>query len=304
MNKLEKEENMLERIHDKVSVVFAEEGFTYGNCVLVDDDTRVLLDTGAGQALLEARPEEVDLVINTHYHYDHIRGNDWCKRAQVKLHATEQSYLLQPETAGNVSYWDELMPGEDPIAATVEIGIDPERVALPWPLDGEVKDGQVIDCGKTAFVVLHTPGHSPGHCSFYFPGQDFIFLGDICLTKVGPWYGEPGADTQDFIDSIDRVIALHPKIVATSHVNTVITNPEPILTEYRDRILKREQRILKRIRQRPLTMQQLGEQNLIYPEHPTAFVRYWEKAMLKKHLERLVRMGLVEMDEDGSYRTL
>ena len=52
---------------------------------------------------------------------------------------------------------------------------NPGAFLKPWRIDGEINDGQVIDCGSTKFMVLHTPGHSKGHCSFYFPEEDLAF---------------------------------------------------------------------------------------------------------------------------------
>jgi len=288
---------MLVQVGNRVHVVFNEEGYTYGNCVLVDDDVKLMIDSGAGKALDQAQPETVDILINTHHHYDHVRGNDRFKRAKIWLHPTLHPAMQSLEKIMAVDGWKTLMH-ED---FTYLKSADPSLIPEPWRVDGEVNDGQEIDCGNTKLVVLHTPGHSQGHCSFYFPEEDLAFLGDICLTKVGPWYGEGQTDLTEFIASIDRIIDLKPGRVTTCHVNRVIDNPLPVLAEYRDRILKREERILRRIKARPGTIDELAEEHMIYRQHPSPFVLFWEKSMLRNHLERLVRIGLAERLENGAF---
>ncbi len=296
---------MLLQMGEKLHIVFNEDGYTYGNCVLIDDDIRVVIDSGAGRELAKVQPENVDILINTHHHYDHVRDNKLFTRAQVLLHPVECISIKSIEKVMAIEGWKELMHedlyGQEPQTKAVE---DPYSINEEWRVDGEINDGQVIDCGSTKFVVLHTPGHSKGHCAFYFPDEDLAFLGDICLTKVGPWYGEAHTDPGELIASIDRIIELNPAAVVTSHVNRVFTNPRPALSEYRDRILKREQRILKQLRESPQTIDQLAAKRLIYREHPYLPVLFWEKSMLRNHLERLVKLGLAEEVEEGVFKAV
>lgn len=294
---------MLQRINEYVSVVFNEEGFTFCNCLWINDDVKAIIETGAGRALADIAPESIDLVINTHHHIDHIRGNDLFPRARVLLHPLSHEPMRYPELQTALSGWQELME-QDIRSSASNISVSPGEVFKAWRVDGEINDNEVIDCGHTKIVVLYTPGHCAGHCAFYLPDQDFAFLGDICLTKAGPWYGEPQADIDDFLHSIDRVLDLKPKTVATSHVTYMVTEPRESLIEYRDRILKREQRILEKLKDGPQTIHELAEHHLIYRLHPTQFVLFWEKCMLKKHLERLIAMGQVELIEDGKYHLI
>ena len=62
-------------------------GFNYdSNCYLIDDN--ILVDTGAGQNKdylfsklreNEVNPEDIELIVNTHCHFDHIGGNQMQK---------------------------------------------------------------------------------------------------------------------------------------------------------------------------------------------------------------------------------
>ncbi|MCJ7663919.1 MAG: MBL fold metallo-hydrolase, partial [Desulfobacterales bacterium] len=163
---------------------------------------------------------------------------------------------------------------------------------------------QIIDCGKTKVEVLLTPGHTAGHCSFLFLDENLIFMADICLTEVGPWYGEDEADIDDFVASINRIISLKPAKIITGHRAEIFDRDIPeVLGEYRDRIYKREEHILDFVRGNPSTINQIAAQKMIYREHPIIFVLFWERCMVKKHLDHLIKQGLVEKLEDGRYRT-
>ncbi|HEX3012538.1 MAG TPA: MBL fold metallo-hydrolase [Syntrophomonadaceae bacterium] len=293
---------MLEKINNYITMVFTEDGFTYSNCVLVDDDIRVLIDSGAGSIMPQVYPEHIDMVLNSHHHIDHVRGNNLCTEAKILMHPLEQASMDSLEELTATTGWEELMNDGGMLGSAAMSGLI-EELGGPWRIDGTINDGDVIDCGHTEIMVMHTPGHSKGHCSFYFPEQELFFLGDICLSKVGPWYGNETCSIEEFIDSINRIIALRPRMVTAGHVNRVITTDvKQTLLEYRDRILKREQRILRYLQTHSSNIDELAQQHLIYRQHPTPFVLFWEKYMIKKHLERLVDIGYVEPLDDGSFQ--
>lgn len=296
---------MVEKILDRVSMVFTEEGFTSSNCLLVEDTERLIIDSGAGKILASVNPETIDTLLISHHHLDHISGNDRFTGARIYAHPIEKKAMNTPEKLTATDGWDELMEGsvEDHAQELGMIAETMPRIFEPWRVDEDLGDGQVLHCGKTEIRVVHTPGHTAGHCSFYFPEFDFAFLGDVCLTRVGPWYGDDDSGVDDFIDTINRIIGLNLKMVSTGHIPYIISeNINGVLTEYRDRIHKREERILKFLKEQPAGIHEIAAKRLIYREHPTSFVLFWEKSMVKKHLQRLLELGEIEKYENGSYR--
>jgi hypothetical protein len=104
---------------------------------------------------------------------------------------------------------------------------------------------------------------------------------------------------------MDKLIALKLKRVSTGHIPVIVEHDvEAVLTEYRDRILKREARILKSLKEAPGNIHEIAARRLIYREHPTSFVLFWEKSMLKKHFERLLSKRLIEKAENGVFRAV
>lgn len=294
---------MLYRLNNRITMVFTEDGFTSSNAVLVEDSDRLMIDSGCGSILESIRPGEVDVLLNSHHHIDHISGNRSFTRAVVMAHPLEKVAMTSPEKTAAADGWRELM-GDDVLDHISELDIIIPSFLEPWPVDRTFADGTVINCGTTEIIVLETPGHTAGHCSFLFPRENFIFTADICLTRVGPWYGDPDTSVDDFIRSVDRIIALKPSGLATGHLMEILTdNITSTLITYRDRIFRREERILNFLKTQPASIDGIAEKKFIYPLHPTTFVLFWEKCMVKKHLDRLVAVGLVERDPDGIYRT-
>ena len=196
------------------------------------------------------------------------------------------------------------MPGCDYEASRQQMNISDRVNVSDLKAGSSFENGDTIDFGHVNCEVIHTPGHSAGHCAFWFPDQDFMFLGDICLTAAGPWYGEICASPADMEASIDKIIAMKPGRIATGHVNKIYTDAAPRLTAYKERIARREERLLEYLRRQEADLDELADQHLIYRLHSTMFVLFWEKLMLDKHLERLEMAGQVAKSEQGKYRAI
>lgn len=292
---------MIRKINGRISVFFTEEGFGKSNAVLIDDDARIMIDSGAGRCLEQARPETVDILLNSHCHIDHAWDNDLFVNARILTHPLERENFGDFKKIGSIESWDEYMD-EDVGKYLNLIGVTKQSFFGEWRVDDAIDEGDVIDAGHTKVQVMHTPGHTSGHLAFFFPGEGLLFCGDICLTKVGPWYGDRATPLDDFIASINRIIDLRPDTVVTGHNGEVLASGiREAFEEYRGRIGLRDDRILAALKEMPSTLDELAGRKLIYPAYPTIFVLYWEKAMIVKHLERLIGSGAVSVDGEGRY---
>jgi glyoxylase-like metal-dependent hydrolase (beta-lactamase superfamily II) len=108
---------MLRKITDKISMVISETGFTYCNCIFINDDVRAVIDTGANpRSLAEINPEQIDMVLCTHHHFDHTRGNSLFNSARVYIHPLDAPALANPEAFihyNSLDMWTDIMPGHD-----------------------------------------------------------------------------------------------------------------------------------------------------------------------------------------------
>ncbi|MET7709513.1 MBL fold metallo-hydrolase [Micromonospora sp. NPDC005413] len=176
--------------------------------VIGDDSECVVLDAPHDVAAILALvgDRQVTAILATHAHDDHVRV------APELAEATGAPVLLH---AADRVLWDMVHPH--------------------LPPHGELHDGQSIEVAGTTLRVLHTPGHSPGACSFHAPDLGVVFTGDT-LFAGGP--GATGRSYSDF-DTIVRSIRTRlltlpaETIVHTGHGDdTTIGAEAPHLEEW------------------------------------------------------------------------
>lgn len=79
-----------------------------------------------------------------------------------------------------------------------------------------LQDGDVIGLGGREVTVLHTPGHSPGHCCFYEAARGSLYTGD--LAYGGCLYAfYPTTDPRQFFRSVQKVADLPVKNLYPGH---------------------------------------------------------------------------------------
>jgi glyoxylase-like metal-dependent hydrolase (beta-lactamase superfamily II) len=60
----------------------------------------------------------------------------------------------------------------------------PNETPHPTTIDGELADEQILELGQARFLVIGTPGHTPGSCCFLLEidGQRLLFTGDTLMS--------------------------------------------------------------------------------------------------------------------------
>jgi 4-pyridoxolactonase len=110
------------------------------------------------------RPEDVDYLLHTHLHFDHVGGDSVLSRATVFVHREELRQARAPESFEGLSYSDQRYFAD---GARVEL-IDSDTEVLP------------------GIEMLQTPGHSAGHCSILLTGASgrrLLLCGDATYTR-------------------------------------------------------------------------------------------------------------------------
>lgn len=164
------------------------------------------------------------------------------------------------------------------------------------------KGGEVIERDGIVADVILTPGHTPGHLAFFFRGPDVLFMGDYDLGKFGPWYGDRDADIDQTIESVNRLRQITAQTWITGHEFGLFEEePGEAWDRYLNVIDEREQKLLDFLTA-PRTMQEIVEQWIIYrkPREPRGFFEFGERALMGKHLERLMKKGVV-IEKEGGY---
>lgn len=152
------------------------------NCFIVGTGrTKILIDTGEGfpdfLRDLQQEVEEIECVIITHNHKDHIGGIE---------------KLL--EAYGEVPIFKHCLEGEEGCYINVN-------------------DGDVFETEGAFLRVIETPGHSEDSISLYFEEENAIFTGDIILGTGSTFL----TDFTKYLQSMEKLLGLNPDYLYTAH---------------------------------------------------------------------------------------
>lgn len=175
----------------------------------------VIRNEGAGKALIvdpgeeaerilaevEATGAEVEAILITHCHFDHIG-------AVAPVAKATGAPVYCPEI--EVAHLADIMsfPGFGPYEG--------------YQADEIVKGGEELELAGLALDVIFTPGHSPGHVTYSVRGEDAIFSGDVLFQGSVGRVDLPGADGPTLMRSIRTLVDSHPPETAVypGHMGT------------------------------------------------------------------------------------
>lgn len=144
-----------------------------------DEPDRVL-------GLLEPEQMELDTLVATHGHADHLGGFPGLTAAVGKgvlIHGADREMA---ETKQH--------------AAVVFLGWVPE----PPVIEGELADGDRVEVGDLSFRVIHTPGHTQG--SVCLEGHGLLVAGDLLFAGGVGRTDLPGGSDADMKRSLTQVL--------------------------------------------------------------------------------------------------
>lgn len=165
-----------------------------------------------------------------------------------------------------------------------------------------LEDGQIIQTDNVTVEVIHAPGHTAGHLSFFFREPAVLFMGDYDLTKFGPWYGDHESSIQQTISSVNKLREIPAKVWLTCHEEGVFEeNPGDLWDQFLGVIETREKKLLDLL-QKPRTMEDIINAWIVYrkPREPRELHAFGEQAIMGKHLEELIQQSIVAC-KDGEY---
>jgi glyoxylase-like metal-dependent hydrolase (beta-lactamase superfamily II) len=206
------------------------------NCYLVvSDEAIVLIDAGLPRtwpllttvlASIGATPGDIDAVLLTHGHFDHVGMCDRLSnehRLPIHVHDADRELVRHPyRYAHERARWAYpfAYPRSIPILAGMvaagAVGIKGVHAG------GDVRAGQVLPGG---LVTVPSPGHTPGHCGFFLEKQGVLFAGDAIVT-LDPYTGETGprivagaatGDSASALDGLGAFVDTGAGLVLTGH---------------------------------------------------------------------------------------
>jgi len=251
------------------------------NCYLVEGDPLTLIDAGprseiAMDALREAvaqtgnQLEDVELVVATHEHIDHI-GNI---KTVAELSGARVAAL--DRAVDRLADFDSHASAENEMAVELMIrnGVSEEiahrlrSIAETYrdlgddvPVDTPLAAGATVRFGGIDFEVHHRPGHSPSDTIFVEPGGNLCFGGDHLLSHISsnplvarPLDGSPGRTRSliDYADSLRRTSEMDISLMLSGHGDP-ITDHRALIDSYLKAQERRREKVFGIIREEART---------------------------------------------------
>jgi glyoxylase-like metal-dependent hydrolase (beta-lactamase superfamily II) len=286
-----------------VTVCFGDKTGKYpdGNQVLVaGSDTLCAFDTPLVSNRIGPAFDAADLVVLGHVHEDHMAGLHRLPHAPVHVHE------LDLDAARS---WDGLVAhyGASPaVVPRLKAKLERDFFYAPRPDALGYADGACWELGGGVRVTaVHMPGHTAGHCVLLVEPDGVAFIGDIDLTGFGPYYGDATSSLADFRRTLARLPSVPARTWVTSHHRGVYVDRGQFLdalAAFASRIDEREQRLLRMLRERPRSVQELVACRLLYPPgYDEVWVEDAERRSIVQHLDELAGQARVTLREDGRY---
>ncbi len=195
---------------------------TANNCntYLINNKKKILIDPGHYHLFSHVRdnlsklslsPEDIDILIITHGHPDHMEG--------IKIFADTPTMIAI--SRDEMEFITTIAPhyGESLGISGFEPHILLQRGDLNF--------------GNMNFQVIQTPGHSPGSICLYWPEKKALFTGDVVFDQGIGRTDLPGGNGQELKDSIKRISTLEVEHLLPGHGN-VVSGHEAVKANFKD----------------------------------------------------------------------
>ena len=243
------------------------------NVYLIAEEPLTLIDTGpktkeAAEALREGlrkarvRVSDIKRIVLTHAHEDHCglakSLRDEAKDAEVFVHGWETGHRKgRLEYAENRALLERagVPAGELEAMRRMYEGVRRFADALEDDEHAELVDDDELKFERGALRVVHTPGHTPGSCSFFREADRTVIAGDCVLKRITPnpvLSPDPVDPTRrfrslaEYLVSLARLRSLAPTLVYGGHGDAV-EDYEELFNRYLRAINERQSEVVRLI---------------------------------------------------------
>jgi len=177
---------------------------------LAATNTYVVAPEAGGPAVIVDAPPDPEAVVEllrkfdltpvalllTHGHIDHMGG------AGGVVTATGVEAFLHPD--------DDFLVQDPAAILRALFGIIAEPGEFDPPVFQPLEDKTVLELAGLEFAVVHTPGHTPGHCCFVLDGKGVMFSGDQLFAGSIGRTDLPGGSYPQLMESMRTRVMTYP----------------------------------------------------------------------------------------------
>lgn len=283
-----------------VTVLFGHEHGKYpdGNSVLVRGTQSSVIIDPAMSMHAATQPVEVDRVLLTHAHEDHMAGVAAVVAGEVSVHHRDLPALQSID--GLMALYGVPVDG---VAAMTKL-VTEQFHYRGWPDATGFDDGALFELGGVSVRAVHAPGHTGGHTVYVVASDDgshrTAVTGDIDLSSFGPYYGDAQSSLEEFEATLEMLPSLMADHYVTFHHKGVIDGHEAFAAAVRAfaaAIPRREAALLDLLGE-PRTFSELCDIGIVYRPgtRPPLFGDGVEAHSIERHLHRLLADGRVVSD--------
>jgi glyoxylase-like metal-dependent hydrolase (beta-lactamase superfamily II) len=190
-------------------------------------------------------------------------------------------------------------PDHRPLARRLAGRADAPVLAWDPGDDGarRLRDDDLVTVGDLALRAVHTPGHASDHLCYHDAEAGELFSGDHVLSGMTTVINPPDGDMTDYMASLQRILALRPRVIHPGHGRT-IENGVEVIERYIAHRLEREAQVEDAVRRRGEATAPLDIVPEIYAAYPQGLHAFAARSV-QAHLDKLVLEGRARRVGDG-----
>jgi glyoxylase-like metal-dependent hydrolase (beta-lactamase superfamily II) len=280
--------------------------------VIPDENGFSLIDVGCGGISSSERLREglrhwqlkigqLHTVVLSHAHPDHMGAIGWIleeANPMVYVHHLDMGPALDPRQL-DVTFdiplakdcWAAFNRGNELKDFSILNYLDSSGCLMSAAASVETMPTEdILHLSDFEFHVMHTPGHSPGHVSFFEKNRRILLAGDL-VGKAPAWYVPAAGGVIGYLDSLAKLEGLDAAILLPAH-GPIIEEARQAIRKIQKKLLQRESILIQALQDGAKNFMELNKA-LLGDSHLNFFPGC---GIIESHLVKMEREGVINRE--------